>query len=339
MLFRSDHGYLLRMAGPDGEGKPITLELSREGTKAASTELAADVKPARVEFRRVGSFLVALVNGRPVLTHRDASMLSGDVVGWYARNVKVDAKSVAVSSPNVRKDLFRRACTDWRVVKGIWEISNRWQCDPRWTFFSGRSNWQLAAIWNKREFEDNVTMDFYAGPKMDKDRGGRYEYFSDINCTLAGDGGDLTSGYSFMFGGWENAKTALVKGDKIVAEAVWPAKGGHPYMRAGKPAVIPSATENIHHEWFHIKAQKSGRQLRLWIDDTLVIDWTDPDAPLSGKRVALWTWDNGIMVARVTLSADRIGPSEKPDGFRPTRCRSVYDVPAADKTASAATRP
>jgi hypothetical protein len=254
-------------------------------------------------------------------------MLKGDALGWYGKQAKVDWKTVAVSSPNVRRDIFRKSPVDWRVVKGIWEVTNRWECDPRWTFFSGRSSWQLAAIWYKRKLQGDVTMDFYAGPKMDRERGGRYEYFADVNCTLAGDGSDLTSGYSFMFGGFNNTKTVLVKGNKVVAEGKWPAtRERTSYIRAGLPAIIPTAQENIHHTWFHVKAQKAGSRLRLWIDDELVIDYMDNDGPLTGDRAALWTWNNGVMVARVTFAADRFGDFESSDTYVPAHCRCIYDA-------------
>ncbi len=322
-------GYLLRMSSEDG--KTLNLQLDRLGVKVETATAQMPGKSAHVSLKRIGSFLVGCVDRRPVLVHRDGSMLPGDLLGWYARDAKVESKSVAVASPNVRKDIFRRAYTDWRVIKGIWEISNRWECDPRWTFFSGRS-WQLAGIWSKRPCEGEVTLDFYSGPKMDRERqGNRYEGFADINCTLGADGVDLSSGYSFLFGGFANTKTVLVKGDKIVAEAVWPAKAHLNWMREGQPAIIPSAAINIHHEWFHLKAQKSGNRLRYWIDDELVIDYVDKDAPLTGNRVALWTYNNGIMVGRATLAADRIGAPEPSDVPMPGRCRCIYDQQAAAK--------
>ena len=324
-----EDGYVLRLAGAAEAGKGARVELRRRGETIAEAELARGTTPAKLTLRRVGSWLIGIVNRDVVLAKRDPSMLTGDVFGWYARSAKVDARTVAISSPNVRKDLFRKAHTDWRVVKGIWEISNRWQCDPRWSFFSGRSSWQLAAIWNKHAYDGNVTMDFYAGPKMDKDRGNNYQYFADVNCTLAGDGADLTSGYSFMFGGWNNTKTVLVKGNKILAEGKWPAKARQAYMKEDQPAIIPTAVVNVHHEWFHVKAQKSGNRLRYWIDDELLIDYTDNDQPSTGNRAALWTWNNGIMVARVALSADRIGECESPDIYLPSQCRCVYDAPAS----------
>jgi hypothetical protein len=336
-----ENGYLLKLAAgrktadadrktdadQKGDAKQRTLELFRKGTSLGSVALDADSPVSRLALKRTGSYLLGFVNRKPVLVCRDADPLKGDTLGWYARNVRVDTKSVSVSSPNVHEYLFRRAHTDWRVVAGIWEVTNRWQCDPRWTFFSGRSSWKLAAIWNKRRLAGDVTLDFYVGPKMDRERGQNYEYVADMNCTLAGDGSDLSSGYSFLFGGFANTKTVLLRENKIVAEGRWKSSGPQGYMQEGQSAIIPNARMNIHRAWFHVKAQKKGGRLRLWIDDQLVIDYAD-DRPLTGDRVALWTWNNGIMMARVVVTAEKTGPYESPDTYRPTHCRCIYDEQA-----------
>ena len=72
---------------------------------------------------------------------------------------------------------------DWRVGAGTWEVSNKWQCDPRWTFFSGRGD-ELAVLWNKRPLYGDFTIEYYVGNKMDKLRGGKYEYARDMDITI-----------------------------------------------------------------------------------------------------------------------------------------------------------
>jgi len=110
--------------------------------------------------------------------------------------------------------------------------------------------------------------------------------------------------------------------NKIVAEAKWPVSYG--YKKKGRAVIIP--TGGIHRQWFRVKAQKKGNRLRMWVDDALVLDYTDPE-PLTGDRAALWTWNNGIMVARVTVSAEKIGDNESPDVYTPNECRCVYSEP------------
>ena len=62
----------------------------------------------------------------------------------------------------------------------------------------------------------------------------------------------------------------------------------------------------------------------MWVDEELVIDYVDPE-PLNGDRAAIWTWDNGIMIARVTVSADKSRELEAPDTYKPAHCRCTYD--------------
>jgi len=314
--------------GKPMDGEVLDVAAGERGPGPAAIVVHGDVSLLGV--RRIGDTLIGTVNQQAVLAQRDPKPLDGDVLGWYDTQAKRSSKSellkslVTIGAPSVQKYLFRKAHTDWRVVKGAWEITNRWQCDPRWTFMSGRNLGGIAGMWYKRRLAGDTTMDFYVGPKMDSSRGRRYEYAANFNCTLAGNGIDLDSGYGFLFGGFNNTKTVLLRKNKIVAEAKWPVTQG--FMRKGEPAVIPSAKLNIHRMWFHVKAQKKGNRLRLWIDDELVIDYTDPQ-PLTGDRVALWTWKNGIMVARVTVSASQIGRYENPDAYQPARCRCIYDQP------------
>jgi hypothetical protein len=336
----ADSGYTLRLQSHEGKltlgflrlGRPMSTPVWNvlTGEKSVEPVVAVEGEVYRIALRRRHGLLVGSVNQRPVIAQRDEEPLGGDRLGWYDRRSTNNSKKalladlITVDSPNVQQYLFRRAHVDWRVVGGIWEVTSRWQCDPRWTFFSGRSSAKLAAIWYKPSLEGVTTLDYYIGPKMDRDRGNRYEYAADFNCTLAADGVDLTSGYTFMFGGFGNTKTVLMRKSRVVAEGRWPVTQS--YMRTGEPAVIPSAKLNIHRQWFRVKAQKDGNRLRMWIDDELVIDYRDPD-PLTGDRAAIWTWHNGIMVARVTASADRIGLPEPPDVFVPAQCRCVYDEP------------
>ena len=60
--------------------------------------------------------------------------------------------------------------------------------------------------------------EFFAGPRMDRDRGTTYNYAADFNAVLATDGSDIVSGYSFLFGGWDDRGSQIVRGHEIVGE-------------------------------------------------------------------------------------------------------------------------
>jgi len=279
----------------------------------------------RLRFERLGNYLIASVNDKPILHAKDPHPLVGCRAAFAAQNfplpsktpatapggVKVysfDRQDVAVFSDTLRIYTFSKAASDWRPAAGTWEISNRWECDPRWSFFSGVPEGEaLAAIWNKFGFDGDLSVEFAVGPKMETARGGTaYRYTRDFNVTICADGKDLASGYSFFYGGWDNKETAITRGNTVVARCA---------------AVIPRQS-GIHRRWFYLKVEKLGNTLNFYVDGIRVLSYADP-TPLPGNRVALWTWGNGIMVSRVRISASAIRPAEPP-GIPRGPCRSVY---------------
>ena len=305
-------GYNLVFAWPDATRAESVCKaaITRGKAPLAEGSVALSAPVRRLAFQRLGDHLVAYVNQEPVLAARDPRPLQGPRAAFATVNLPVSREQVTVFSDNVRVYTFSRASTDWRQAAGNWEISNRWECDPRWSFFSGVPDGSsLAAIWNKQAFEGDVTVEFAVGPKMENIRGGgNYRYARDFNVTICADGRDLSSGYSFLFGGWDNASTAIVRGAKIVARSGF---------------VIPR-TSGIHRRWFYIKVEKRGPTLSYWIDGSRVLSYTDPQ-PLPGKRIALWSWDCGIMVSRVRISASAVGGTEPP-GTPRGPCRTLYSL-------------
>ena len=61
------------------------------------------------------------------------------------------------------------APSDWKVALcGRWGLLNKWICDPRWSWFGGRTK-TLAAIWNKHIFTGDVTVDAHVALLMVRD--------------------------------------------------------------------------------------------------------------------------------------------------------------------------
>ena len=272
-----------------------------------TSKLREDTVPSDVRFQRIGSMLVGIVNGQPVIQHEMSTPPSGRRVSYAYYGGRIRPEMARLSSGKSWCYSFREAATDWRIASGKWDITNRWQCDPRWTFFSGAAR-RLACIWNKRKFDGDVCVDFAAGIKMDRNRGRKYEYARDINVTISADGEDLTSGYSFLFGGYANERTCILRKNETAAIST---------------QRIPIHM-NIHRRWFHMKVARHGDELFFWIDDSLILSYKDPN-PLPGNRIALWTWDNGIMVAQVRISSTGSGDLEKPRAGRQIVPASIYD--------------
>ena len=318
-------GYRLEVGPKKTEGarpgERVMCLYRLEGNDPVARADVGTVPPTSVKLERTGGLLVGYLDGRGSLIWRDEAPLRGDRLGWDVTGgvVKMEADDVLVSSPNVYQYNFTQAPTEWRTAGGLWEVSNRWECDPRWSFFSGRSETsEVAALWSKRLFKGDVTVDYYIAPKMNSKRGNAYQYVRDFNCTIGADGKDLASGYSFLVGGFDNSRLGIYRGTKLLDEAKGRSRG----------EVIPRSSE-IHHLWFHIRVQKKGDTLRLWYEnqlwhETSVVECKDPE-PLSGNRIAFWTKDCGVMVGKVVISCEDAQKLEDPDINPPVVTRSIYD--------------
>ncbi|MFW6164159.1 MAG: hypothetical protein ACODAJ_15435, partial [Planctomycetota bacterium] len=300
-------GYNFLFTLPPAEGAAGQAVLTRGSQVVGEAAVSPDAPIRRLRLRRIGRHLVASVNDEQVLGFKDPEPLEGFRAAYAAMGLTLPKTDVQVFSDNVKVYTFSRAIADWRTGAGTWAVTNRWECDPRWSFFSGvPDDGRLAALWNKYAFEGDVTVEFAIGPKMERARGSSYRYARDFNVTLCADGKDISSGYSFLFGGWDNARTAILRRDKLLEAS------SH---------VIPRGS-GIHRRWFYVKAAKRGNTLTLYVDGSRVLTARDPD-PLTGSRVAIWSWDCKIMIARVRISASRIGDKEPPVPVTGP-CRTIY---------------
>jgi len=289
-------------------GKVWKLTLKRQGKTVA--ERTADIaRPRDLDFRRLGSHLLAYLDGHVALAWRDPKPLAGDRLAWQADNAALANEHVSVFSDHVLTDSFMAAPVNWRIGAGVWAVTNRWQCDPRWSFFAGWRDDGPTVLWHKREFHGDITLEFAAGIKMDYTKTVGYQFASDLNATICADGRDVASGYSFVFGGWGNKKTAIVRQGQVVAEASKPLIDGY-----------------IHRRWWYFKIEKRGPKLRYWVDNVLVHEYTDPK-PLTGNRIAIWTYKHGIVLSRFRISCPGPMPAEPYNFNPPADCRSFYDLP------------
>jgi hypothetical protein len=129
-----------------------------------------------------------------------------------------------------------------------------------------------------------------------------YHYARDINVTIGSDGNDLRKGYTFMFGGMGNTASMILR-------------DGVEVQRANRS--IPTDM-TPHQAWFALRIERRGGHLTFRIgraagipsDTELVYD--DPK-PLEGDRIAIWTYDHGIILSRVQISGHGGSQKEHPD--------------------------
>ncbi|MCS7254330.1 MAG: hypothetical protein RMK18_04540 [Armatimonadota bacterium] len=310
------------------------IRLFRNGVLVKETKLGGSPSPTHIRVRRVGKFILAYLDGTPAFAYEDSEPLRGSKFGLAFTGEAVRREDVELFTANSITDMFREAAINWRPSNGLWEVSQRWQCDPRWSFFSGIS-WNmvtamsesseeieraramhksigsnLAVVWSKYLCGGDITVEFAVAVKMARERGSYASYAQDLNITICADGSDLTSGYTFVFGGWRGTKSAIVRKSKVVAQVEHKPFG-----------------EDIHRKWFLVRVEKRGGKLRYFVDDKLLLEYDDQQ-PIDGKHIAIWTRDNGIMVARFTICAEQLlGKVEANSVIVPVK-RTFYDCEA-----------
>ena len=297
---------------------PFVLDLHENGELVADAEFAWPAGPRMLSLRRTGHVVGVLLGERTVLAHRLTEEPEGRKIGYYAAGTEIPADNVDVYSENVLTYAFEEAPTDWRTAGGTWEVANKWECDPRWSFFSGRydKDSKAAVLWNRRPLYGDFTIEYYIGNKMERARGSQYEYARDMNLVVCADGRDATSGYSCVFGGYSNTVSGIFRG---------PDPWGAP---DGLPPLINR--RNLHRKWYHFTVTRRGDRIEMLVSeqdrpDEVVASRTDDD-PLSGARWGIWTYDNGITIGRIRVSAEKIGPLESPDEEWPETAETMYDA-------------
>ena len=205
-----------------------------------------------------------------------------------------DLGAVQVESGNVYDYTFSTAPVDWKVQSGTWEMTNRWDCSPGWSWYGGRSE-EIASIWNKRKFSGDFSAQFYFAFKMDFVKTPKWHYHpANVAISFCGNGKSLGSGYSFIVGADNNEHSVLFKQNKAVADSSKP-EALLFSLADGYPPL-----EQLHRRWWYVKVNKIGPRIECWLDSKLLFTYNDPK-PLDVGQIALWTYNNGIMLSRVQI--------------------------------------
>lgn len=290
----SGYSLVVTQGGDKDQAQATLLRRGKAVSPPRAVKLGATGECA-IRLEQVGKTVRAWVAQVLVASFADAQPLAGRRAGYSAVGAQVAPVDADVSGGNLYDYTFYRAPTDWYVSGGTWDMTSRWDCTPTWSWYGGWSE-RIAAIWNKHSFEGDMTVDFFAACKRE---GGSYQHPRDINITIAGDGRDLASGYSLIFGGWNNTATRLMRGTQVVAEST-------------KYLLPRDYQGQAHHKWFNLRVEKVGATISFYVDHELALQYTDPK-PLTGRRVALWTCGNGVMIARATLFYQReLAPEPTP---------------------------
>ncbi len=290
-----------------------TVRFRRFGRDVAA---AAAERETGIELHRDGRYVWVRSGGKEVITFRDPAPPAGTRVALQTPRA-LDAEhfaAVRIERSAVIDDYFDHAPWQWYRT-GTWEVTNRFACDPRWSHLAGRSEGAGAVLWSKAEYDGDLTVEFYAGHKMQAAEQWRtplfYPRVGDINISVCGDGVNLDSGYTVTLAGWDRTWsetwTRLWREDQVVVETdrelIPRNRERYPSKRIIKVPWI-SAGRPIHGAWYYIKLRRVGNRVEYYFDNELVLTYEDP-APLKGRRIALWTYDNAVMFARAKISYTR----------------------------------
>ncbi|MDP6361453.1 MAG: hypothetical protein QF473_40460, partial [Planctomycetota bacterium] len=274
-------------------GHQLTIEASEGKVKLRLREFGHFVKdvifpldadgPLSVECD--GQYIVCSYQGKDLMTWRLKSRPAGTRLG-IAFTGEPSFEEMRIERDHVIDHLFKSAPTDWNVV-GRWEVTNKFACDPRWSYLAAESD-GLAAAWHKNSFEGDITLEYYTGMRYRKEVNWSpyYPRPGDMNAVICGDGKNVFSGYTFVLAGWHTTTTRIFKNGKVVAETE---NVGVPSTRFQYPP-LPT----LHRRWFYVKIRKKGNKLYYYLDNKLILSWEDPD-PLQQGKVGLWTQNNSIM--------------------------------------------
>jgi hypothetical protein len=302
-----ESGYQLSVVTERGSSG-VLLGLKRQGETVAThrMDLGKSDGTAEVALSQRGGQVLGEVDGVCVVYFNDPQPLTGTRGGIATDGVRVDLADAHVFSERLLDYTFTEAPTDWAPQNGRWQTVDRWPCYRGWAWFGGVGH-KVPLIWSKRVFEGDMTLEFYAAIQMDLPEEPGYSHASDINCTICGDGQRIDSGYSFIFAGFRNKASAILRKHEVVAKTE--------KFKFDKPV---SMNLDFQRHWFHIRVEKRRGRLRFYIDDELALEYDDPE-PLSGGRVGFWTYDNGLVIARARVSYEEDGevvampaPSESP---------------------------
>lgn len=283
-----DRGYVLEVAPLARKGS-LSLRLCRQGEAIASARIEAAV--SKLVLISDGKYIVCRAGGQDRLAHRDGRPLRGTRLG-LAVGAAPRFDEIRLRRDHVVDDLFTKAPVHWDTV-GRWEVTNKFACDPRWSYLAGESE-GLAAVWHRGLYTGDLTLEYYAGMRYRQSLNWMPHYArpGDMNAVVCGDGVEVFSGYTFVLAGWDTTWTRILKNGRVVAETDKPLV---PSTRFSYPPL-----PKLHRRWFYVKIRKQGGRLEYYLDNELVLTYEDPE-PLSGGQVGLWTQDNSIMVARVKI--------------------------------------
>jgi len=205
----------------------------------------------------------------------------------------LDWASCAATSANQLDYAFTSAPTDWTPARGQWEVSERWTCSPQWSFFAGTGD-EFPLLWSRFATKGDWTLEAYLATPMDLTRGERSPM--DLNISV-GDGQRVSSGYSFAFAARNRESNLIWRANSVVKTT---------------PFEMPPGAGDTHQDWFYVRLERrrTPRGVRFtWsVNGKAAGEYEDTNPIASANRLAFWTKNGAISLARVRLWHEGLAP-------------------------------
>lgn len=277
-----------------GGANNILVSVSYGSLALTSARLStSSIKEEPLRIKRMANRLSIILGNRVVATAEHQAIKLAQFISYRKDGYEPDWARCNLVCSNLIDDTFSIAPTRWRSTRGVWQVTARWPCSPGWAWFGGTQH-RFPTLWSKACFEGNMVIEVFAAIKM-RERGNPYPNPRDINVSFCADGWNVGSGYSFLLAGWGNAGSGLCRKGERVAY--------NPDVAFRKATTLNFA--GFHRHWFYIRILKLSNTITCYVDRQPIIHWSDSQ-PINSGRVAIWTVDNGVLVARTRIWYERI---------------------------------
>ena len=287
-------GYSAVLVQAKQGGKELIGDIQVGGRSVKRAAFNAD-GAEQLAFVKRGRFALVYLDDKCVLGYLDPSPnpASGLHAAIQSTGPDLDLERVDARAEQLFDTSFVKAPVEWYVSKGIWETINRWKCDPRWSFFGGYDDLN-PLIWSKDDYQGDIQVEAYMAVKMNMPGPPYYLHPSDLCLTIGGDGKDVLSGLAFLFAARNNTSSLLYRHGQEIG------KNEGPDAKFKYVGPQGEGLTKFHRHWFHLVVTKAAGRITCSVDGNQLIDVPD-DGSIPGGKIALWSVNNGLMVARVKV--------------------------------------
>ncbi len=222
-----------------------------------------------------------LCDGAPVATVGPNA--SGAVVALLEPSAP--RRSLGFASAGWRDYVFSGRQTDWFCTGADWLPLSRWSCDPNW-YWLGAETRERTALWYRQPLAPPYAVSALVSVGARTTFGEEYTRGRDLNLALGASETDVLSGVAVR------VMNAADRGIEIWQD------GALVQTLAG--IGLPSG-HSLHHNWFEITAVADAGRLRVRFEGRDLGEVV-LSKPLRPGRAAIWTENNSIRVARVTVA-------------------------------------